>query len=285
MENTLLLKHQKNEITEYEIYKRLARRQKDEHNRQLLMEIAQEELRHYEFWSGLTGMKLAANRFLIYFYYFLSVIFGFTFAVKLMERGETGALEDYESLVGKVDGIEELIRDEIEHEEKLISLLDEERLRYAGSMVLGLNDALVELTGALAGLTLALQNTKLIALSGLITGFAAALSMAASEYLSTKSEKSERNPRKAAFYTGIMYILTVILLIFPYLVLENYFLCLAFTLLVAVLIIAIFNYYIAIAQEEKFSHRFWEMAILSFTVALISFLAGYGFRIVFNVEI
>ena len=40
-------------------------------------------------------------------------------------------------------------------------------------MVLDLNDAQVELTGAPAGLTLALENTKLIALTSLITGVVA----------------------------------------------------------------------------------------------------------------
>ena len=73
-----------------------------------------------------------------------------------------------------------------------------EPYRYTGSIVLGLNDALVELTGALAGLTLALQDTKLIALTGSITGIAAALSMGASEYLSTKSEDVDRSPVKAS---------------------------------------------------------------------------------------
>jgi VIT1/CCC1 family predicted Fe2+/Mn2+ transporter len=96
-------------------------------------------------------------------------------------------------------------------------LLDEELLRYAGSIVLGLNDALVELTGALAGFTLALQNTRLIALTGLITGVAAALSMAASEYLSTRSEGGGRSPLRASLYTGTAYIITVFLLILPYL--------------------------------------------------------------------
>ena len=42
------------------------------------------------------------------------------------------------------------------NESALLQLLDEEKLRYTGSIVLGLNDVLVELTGALAGLTLAL---------------------------------------------------------------------------------------------------------------------------------
>ncbi len=106
-------------------------------------------------------------------------------------------------------------------------------------VVLGLNDALIELTGALAGLTFALQNTRLIALAGLITGIAASFSMAASEYLSTKAERggSETNPIKSAVYTGIAYILTVVLLVLPYLVFADYLLCLICTIAIAILII------------------------------------------------
>ena len=51
-------------------------------------------------------------------------------------------------------------------------MIDEEKLKYIGAVVLGMNDALVELTGTLAGLTLALQNEKLVGVAGLITGVA-----------------------------------------------------------------------------------------------------------------
>jgi VIT1/CCC1 family predicted Fe2+/Mn2+ transporter len=57
-------------------------------------------------------------------------------------------------------------------------MIEEERLEYVGAMILGLNDALVELSGSLAGFTLALQDSKLVAMVGMITGIAAALSMA-----------------------------------------------------------------------------------------------------------
>ncbi len=172
------------------------------------------------------------------------------------------------------------------HEQQLLGMLDEERLRYAGSVVLGLNDALVELTGALAGLTLALQNGKLIALSGLITGIAASLSMAASEYLSTRSEKTEKNPVLASIYTGIAYILTVSLLVLPYLLSpETYILDLIITLITAVIIIAIFNYYISVAKGESFRARFAEMAILSLSVAAFSFGIGYLIRIWLGIEV
>ena len=91
--------------------------------------------------------------------------------------------------------------------------INEERLNYTGSIVLGLNDALVELTGTLAGLTFALQNTKLTALAGLITGIAASFSMAASEYLSQRSEGESERASTSALYTGVAYICTVALLI------------------------------------------------------------------------
>jgi len=180
---------------------------------------------------------------------------------------------------------EAIARDEHEHENALLQLLDEERLRYTGSIVLGLNDALVELTGALAGLTLALQNTKLIALTGSITGIAAALSMGASEYLSTKSEETAKNPVRASIYTGGAYVVTVLLLILPYLVLDNYYLCLGCTLAAAVLIIAFFNYYIAIAKDTPFRKQFLEMAGLSLGVAAFSFFVGFIMRTFFDVEI
>ena len=192
-----------------------------------------------------------------------------------MERGEESIQKSYADVSNDIPEAEEFQHEEDVHEEQLINMLDEERLRYAGSIVLGLNDALVELTGALAGLTLALQNVKLIALSGLITGIAASMSMAASEYLSTRSEETTRQPVRAAIYTGIAYIITVALLVLPYLLFENYILDLVITLTIAVVIIAVFNYYISVAKGESFRARFTEMAVLSLSVAIFSFIIGY----------
>jgi VIT1/CCC1 family predicted Fe2+/Mn2+ transporter len=218
-------------------------------------------------------------------YYIISRVFGFTFGIKLMERSERGVQKDYDDILSFVPEAATFKHEEEIHEEKLVALLDEERLRYAGSIVLGLNDALVELTGALAGLTLALQNVKLIALSGLITGIAASMSMAASEYLSTRSEETNKNPVRAAIYTGIAYIGTVVLLVLPYLLFENYYLDLAIALTTAVIIIAVFNYYISVAKDESFRERFLEMAGLSLGVALISFIIGYLIRIWLGIEV
>ncbi len=276
---------QQTEITEYQIYKRLANRIKSEENAKILDQIAEDELRHYNGWKKYTNEEVQPRWFFVWFYYFVSMAFGFTFGVKLMELGEEKAQVNYEAVSKTIPEAAKYQEEEDKHEHQLIDMLDEERLQYAGSVVLGLNDALVELTGALAGLTLALQNVKLIALSGLITGIAASLSMAASEYLSTRSEKTSKQPVRAAIYTGIAYIVTVTLLILPYLLFENYYLDLGIALTTAVVIIAVFNYYISVAKSESFRERFIEMAGLSLSVAAFSFVIGYFIRTWLGIEI
>jgi len=277
---------QRTEISEHHIYKRLAKSVRSLENRRVLERIADDELRHYHAWKKHTQVDVKPDMFTVWKYTLIGRLFGFTFAIKLMERGEGTAQRNYESMRGIIPDIDNWIKEEHDHENTLIGMLDEERLRYAGSVVLGLNDALVELTGALAGLTLALQNGKLIALSGLITGIAASLSMAASEYLSTRSEKTEKHPVRAAVYTGIAYIITVALLVLPYLLSPaTYIADLSIALATAVVIIAVFNYYISVAKDEPFRARFIEMAVLSLSVAAFSFGIGYLIRVWLGIEV
>lgn len=280
-----VLKYQKTEITEYRIYSKLAVAIKSPANRQVFERIAAEELEHCNFWRTHTGREVRPNNLTVWRYYLISRLLGFTFGAKLMERGEERAQANYEALRGVVPEIETLITAEEGHENTIIDLLDEEALRYTGAVVLGLNDALVELTGVLAGLTLALQNTGLIALTGLITGVAAALSMAASEYLSTKADEPSKSPGKASLYTGIAYIVTVLVLIAPYLILNNLYLSLAVTLAISVLIIAGFNYYVSVAKDMPFRGRFFEMVGLSLGIAAFTFLFGFLVRKFLGVQL
>jgi VIT1/CCC1 family predicted Fe2+/Mn2+ transporter len=279
----LIGKFQQQEIDGHYIYKFLANRQKDENNRKVLHKISDDELSHYEVYKRYTSKVLKPNRLLIFFYKLAAVILGPTFTIKLLENNEIDAQKAYEGIT-EFPEVKDIIRDEEEHEQSLIAMVEEDRLNYMGSVVLGLNDALVELTGALAGLTLALRDPELIALTGSITGIAAAFSMAASEYLSTKSEDAGKGAVKAAVYTGIAYIFTVTILILPFLLLRNVFLSLGLTLSGAVLIIAAFNYYYSVVKEEKFIRRFSEMIILSFSIAALSFGVGFVLRKFFGID-
>lgn len=271
----IIRKMQQNELTESVIYKEIAKFAKGKENKETLLRLADEEKAHYEIWKGYTKTEMKPQKSKVLKYKIFARIFGFTFAVKLMENGEENAQEEYALLFDEVDESKHIKEQEEEHEKVLLEMLDEERLQYIGSMVLGMNDALVELTGSLAGFTFAMQNTRLIALSGLIMGISATFSMASSEFLAAKSEGKD-DALKSCTYTGIAYLITVALLILPYLVLDNtkYMAALFVMLAIVILIIAGFTYYISVSKSEKFKPKFLEMSIISISVAVISFFVG-----------
>jgi len=268
----MCIRDRKGEITEHHVYKRLAKHAGE--NRKVLEKISNDELLHYAFWKKISGRDVKPNRFKILWYTLLAKTLGVTFALKLMESGEQGAQQMY-SAYKNVNGVPKIIRDEQAHEARLIGLLKDESLEYTGSVVLGLNDALVELTGALAGMTLAIQDSKIVATAGLVTGLAAALSMGASNYLASKEDSgNNRSPMKSALYTGLTYLAVVAILIAPYFIFSNIFASLAATLGLAILVIATYTFYITTAKDKKFWPQFAEMALISITTAAISF--GFG---------
>lgn len=271
----IIKKMQQNELTESYIYEAIAKFAKGEENKEVLLRLSREEKAHYEIWKQYTGQELKPQKLKVFWYKLMARVLGFTFAIKLMENGEEIAQSEYEALADEVPESVDIQKQEDEHEEALLEMLDEERLQYVGSMVLGMNDALVELTGSLAGFTFALQDTRLIALSGLIIGISATLSMASSEFLSARSE-GRTDAFKSCAYTGIAYLITVVLLIAPYLIFDNaqFMLALACMIGIVILIIAGFTYYISVAKGEKFFARFLEMAVISVGVAIISFVVG-----------
>lgn len=282
----IIKKMQQSELTESVIYEKISKFAKGNENKETLKRLASEEKAHYEIWKKYTNIEMKPNKFKVFKYTLIARILGFTFAVKLMEMGEEAAQDKYELLESEVSESAFIRKQEEEHEAALLEMLDEERLQYVGSMVLGMNDALVELTGSLAGFTFAMQNTRLIALSGLIIGISATFSMASSEFLAARSE-GRSDAFKSCTYTGIAYLITVVLLILPYLVLENsqFMAALIIMLAIVILIIAGFTYYISVAQGQKFRPRFLEMSAISVTVAVLSFFVGIAAKYFLGVEI
>ena len=282
----IIRKMQQNELTESAIYGKIAKFAKGDENKKTLMRLAQEEKAHYEIWKKYTGQELQPESGKVFWYSLIARVLGFTFAVKLMERGEEGAQEEYALLLQEVEESSHIRSQEEEHEQALLAMLDEERLQYVGSMVLGLNDALVELTGSLAGFTFAMQNTRLIALSGLIIGISATFSMASSEFLAARSE-GRSDALKSCSYTGIAYLLTVVLLVAPYLIFPTgqYIMALVCMLAIVILIIAGFTYYTSVAQDQPFRSRFLEMALISIGVAVMSFFVGIAAKKFLGVDL
>jgi VIT1/CCC1 family predicted Fe2+/Mn2+ transporter len=278
------------EATEAEVYRRLAKMQGDPVNQSILEGISLEEERHEAVIAKMTGEEVKADRAKVARQIVLARLFGFTFSVKMMEATEQDAAAEYRNL-----GLHDIAEEEEAHEQNMIGMLDEERLRYSGSVVLGMSDALVELTGALAGLTFALQDLNLVALAGLITGIAAAFSMGASEYLSSRAEKKAESAVKAAFFTWISYLLTVLLLVAPFLIFQAdspefhglgpHVQALMCTFAAGLLIVALFNFYLSVIEEVSFRSRFLEMAGILGVVSLISYGIGIALRGALGVDV
>ena len=280
--NKILIAFQRNEITEHHVYKRLSASTSGG-NRDVLLSISRDELKHYGIWKQHTNADVKPAILKVFFYVALVKLFSLTFAIEIMERGEGRAQDSYRQLLRHFPEASQVIDEEEKHEKELIALLDEEKLKYISSMILGLNDALVELTGTLAGLSFAFRNTRLIGIAGLITGIAAALSMMSSEYLAKKSESGGKNPVTASLYTGIAYGAAVLLLVLPFFIVSSYSAAIAATLLIAVVIILFFTYFISVTKDVPFLSRFLEMSVISLGVAGLSFLIGYGLRMFLHV--
>ena len=275
---------QRSEYTEYLIYALISKKMKEQHNIDVMEKLSIEEKSHFQTWEQYTKEKAKPYRLRLLKYRLFLFIFGFTFVLRLLEKTEHFSQAFYESISDEVTEAKDILKEEQRHEQEIIDMIDEDRVKYIRSIVLGLNDALVELSGALAGLAFAIANTQIISLSGLITGIAASLSMAASEYLSTHAE-GRKDALKSSIYTGTAYVMVVTLLILPYLILDNRFIALAVMLTTVIIIIAVFNYFMSIALKLSFKKRFSQMAIISLGVAVISFGIGLLLGQLFGVDI
>ena len=280
-----ILTVQQTEVTEYIIYGKLSESIKGTHNKSILKRIANDELAHHNFWKQYTGEGATPNKWKVWLYYLIARVFGITFGIKLMEEGEEKAQKTYAEIARSVPAALDIAQDEHRHEKELIGLIDEERLKYTSDIVRGLNVALVELTGTLAGLTLALPETRLIITTGLILGIVMVLSVASTEYLATISGEGTHSPLKAVLYGGLANMFTVLFLIFPYLIFSNIYLSLGLMVFNAIIVIFLFSFYISVAKDISFRRRFLEMVLISLGVAALAFVIGLLARNYLHIEV
>ena len=89
------------------------------------------------------------------------------------------------------------------------------------------------------------------------------------------------------YVCGLIPVIWCALLIAPYLIFpaNQYLAALVCMLLVVIVIIAGFTYYTSVAQDEAFKSRFLEMAIISISVAVLSFFVGIAAKHFLGVDI
>lgn len=278
-DNTMkkIFQYQKNEITEHILYAALAARVSGK-NSEIMKKISSDELKHYNFFKKITGKDIKPDYIKIYFYRFVSRLFGLTFTLKMMSNGEDQAEHNYEEVEDSVPGIKKIISEEVKHEEALISQIKEGIITHMGSMVLAINNSIQEITGIVVGLTFALSNTILVGKTALISGMAATLAMVASEYLSQKSEGDESaEPVKAAVYTGIVYVFVVAAIVSPYFFFGNHYIALAAALSSVVIIVTVFTFFMSVVKSLRYRTALFE--VTSITAAVVTLSLGLGMLI------
>jgi len=277
-EMTKIMSLQKQKITSYTFYSKLHERTEEIKNKEIFTEIASNEKNVYEILKKHTKVDTKPANFLVFIYLTCTILFGLTFSLKLFYKIFTKIEYSQLRKIKNKSEIEQILECEEKRERLLLDSIDEKRLHYVSSIVLGLNDSLVEITAALAGFTLAIQVSHTIALMGLISGSAASLSISASEYLSKREETTRSEAFKSSIYTGVSYASVVVFLILPYFFINNPFINLGILFSIVIIIIFLFNFYISTAKDQSFKRRFFEMAIVSISIALISFAIGFIVR-------
>ena len=277
------------EYTDYLIYRYLAEKERGDFKR-ILEEMAEQELRHYEFWksvvgeeckAGVPGWKLRLIRI-------SRMLFGLTFTIKLLEMHEKEVIESYKRFLPRLSGdarrrLEEIIADEETHEKSLLSRLNEGIVRYMGFIALGLADAIVEITGVHAGFLGATTTTLVAGIAGLIVGLSAAISMAAAAYLQAKHEGNE-NPVTSALVTGIAYIFAVIVLALPYFATHSNILAFAVSVALAVVLVVGFTFYSAVINESNFRREVMENLAVLFGTAAAAYIFGDVLGRIFGIQ-
>jgi len=273
------------EFTDFTLYDRLSKRVAGNSSfAEALRQLSATERRHFEFWKKYVPDEEPRSSSLKLFYLLLlQRMFGITFAVRYLERHESRVINEYRSVEHLIpaedkEAFAEMLRDEEEHEKEFSNRVESSSVRYISFVVLGLADALVEITGIHAG-SLGIYNvTEIAGLAGIIAGGAASLAMASAAFAQAK-QGFQGSARLSAIYTGVSYFITAVVLATPYFLTKVMVDALAASLTLAVAILALATYYSSVISGKPFPRDFAEILLIMLGVTVVLYFFGYFIRI------
>jgi vacuolar iron transporter family protein len=279
----------KDEYGDYAIYQALAKSHRNGRRSQrqklapIFQTLSDTEYRHYEFWKKYSpNTEARVSKAKLYSLIVLEKILGATFAIKFLERHEKATIKEYEAIEQYIPPedrakFEEMLRDEEEHEASLAKQVQSSFVIYMSFVVLGLADAIVEISGIHAGSLGIYSSTELTGLAGVIAGAAASMAMASAAYAQAKQGFQGRAGISAAM-TGVSYFVSAILLASPYFLTKDAILAMSVSLVIAVIILAFTNYYNSIISGANFLRDFLELAGIMFGATVLLLLLGEVIR-------
>lgn len=268
------------EFSDFTLYERLSRTVSPSSPFSgVLKALSATERKHYEFWQKyVPNEKPRLAKLKLYWILFLRRFFGLTFATRYLDRHEANVVKEYHGLAQLIPDDDrhayaEMVEDEIEHEKAFAKKVESSAVRYISFVVLGLADALVEISGIHAGWLGLFQKTEIAGLAGVIAGGAASLAMASAAFAQAK-QGFVGSARLSAVYTGISYFVTAVILATPYFLTPNMILALGTSLTLAVVILAITTWYSIVIQQKPFMKDFVEILAILFATTIVVFALG-----------
>lgn len=301
------------ELVDSEIYFQLAMKEKNHKLKELLKGLVAMEKKHLNLWKDAIeehGYAVQEHylfvRLKVLGFLLARRLLGVAFIVKLLGRTELKNLSNYEAIIKnknvRLTKIERrylytIIKDEKQHEIQLNRNLKkyEKTLDHIRSIVLGLNDGIVEILAVIAGLAIIATSSLIVVLAGIIVGIAGTLSMAGGVYLSSKSDVLVENvsgekerattPIKDALYTGLFYLIGSIIVILPFIFGMLGYYGILLSIIMASLALVIASTIIAIISNANVTRRCIESLAISLGTAFVGIMLGSIFKAYFGITI
>jgi len=261
------------------VYKALSRRERNPEFKKALENIASGEQSHYEFWKTYApDAKVSAKRLRLYVILLLRFTLGLTFTLKFMERHEGKLHERYRRIAESIPSEDkarftEMMESEEGQEDLLIGKIHEDRVKYMSFIVLGLADAVVEISGIHAGSLGIYGETRLAGLAGIIAGMAASIAMGTAAYAQAK-QGFQGSAKWSAIYTGVSYMVTAVFLALPYFLTGSQSAALTASLVIGVMLVATMTFYDNVISARPFKRQFGEIAGIILAASLALFIIG-----------
>ena len=267
------------EYADHSVYLALSRRERTPAFKKALENIANGEQSHYEFWKTYAPeTKVTSKKLRTYAIVLIRIILGLTFTLKMMERHEGKLHERYKRIAENIPAadkarFEAMMESEENQEDLLIGEIQENRVKYMSFIVLGLADAVVEISGIHAGSLGIYGRTELAGLAGIIAGLAASIAMASAAYAQAK-QGFQGSAKWSAIYTGVSYMITAVFLALPYFLTKYMAVALGASLVIGVILVATMTYYDTVISARHFKRQFGEIAGIILAASLALFLVG-----------
>ena len=268
------------EWSDYTLYERLSKTVgSDIPFTQVLQKLSATELIHFQFWRNyVPAEEPRLAKLKLYWVLFLRRFFGLTFATRYLDRHEANVVQEYQGLAKLIPdsdraAYQEMVADEREHEKAFAMEAESSAIRYIAFVVLGLADAIVEISGIHAGTLGLFDKTEIAGIAGVIAGGSASMAMAFAAFVQAK-QGFQGSARLSASYTGVSYFITAIILATPYFLTSSMVLAISSSLTLAVIILVVTTWYSIVIQQKKFLRDFVESLAFLFIATIVLYIFG-----------